>query len=385
MNGDLDGLVKKADFVVSEYSFPRTLIRRIRSLCKKYGTPCVGANSDAFVRLETDRIYAKQVAKSALDLDNYGVRHFTTHEELQAAMSLSRKQLAVLKPFKENNLYYESAYIMNPHDAIYLSNSIKNKVYPAGGMVVEDFLEGYEVCLGGYFDGKSFHNRVLVNQEYKGALEGNEGNILTGEVGTVLQWKRISDLPHALSRVMYKLENLLRTKSSIVSNGYYIGFIDINLMIVKGKVHLLEFTTRQGIPTEAEVLNTIDEYGKFLADLSGYRMDGGYTIDYETLYVCGCLCTYGLPYGLAWKVKKMRPQVFGLEKLKNPYQILWGCYDGDTVRSFLADRVLIVHGKGKTLKKAMDQYRSEASKISCWHSMIRKDIGYRWKEIEYVI
>jgi phosphoribosylamine-glycine ligase len=252
-------------------------------------------------------------------------------------------------------------------------------------VVVEDFLEGYEVCLGGYFDGKSFHNRVLVNQEYKGALEGNEGNILTGEVGTVLQWRHIASLPHALASIMYKLEEFLINKSSDPSNGYYIGFIDINLMIVKNRIHLLEFTTRQGIPTEAEVLNTIDEYGKFLADLSGYRMDGGWKIDYNTLYVCGCLCTYGLPYGLDWKVKKMQPQVYGLENLNNPYRILWGRYDGDAVRSFLADRVLVVHGKGKTLKKAMEQYQSEAAKISCWHSMIRKDIGYRWKEIDYVI
>jgi hypothetical protein len=145
MNGDLDGLVEESDFVVSEYAFPRTLIKRLLRLCKRHGVPIVGANSDAYIRLETDRIYAKQVSVGALGLQSYSVKRFLTHEDLQAALSLNRKQRVVLKPFKENAVYYESAYIMNPEDAIYLSNSIRNKVYPSGGMVVEDFLEGYEV------------------------------------------------------------------------------------------------------------------------------------------------------------------------------------------------------------------------------------------------
>lgn len=380
MNANLEDLVKISDFVFCDYYTPKSLIKNLFKLCKKYNTPLAGPPNEEHLKLELDRAYGKRVSSEYLGFSNVEVLTFTEPNDFVKYVH-SCKHRFVVKAFNQDRADIATYIPFSNEDALYMAEEDCFHMFGSGGVFVEPYHDGYEVCMGAWFDGYSFNDAILLNQEYKGALEWNQGDVKTGEVGTVMKFMPMKRLPINMRRKMQALEEYLRTAFKTP----YKGFIDVNTIITPKDIFLLEFTIRCGMPTELEVLEMVDSYGDLLAWESGYRDTfSGY--DFDNTYVFGALTPYGIPYGLSKDVMNMKPKVLGLEGLTNPFIMMYAHYDewGD-VRHTMDERALLIYGKGKTFSKARKQYVEEAVKVSAWHSMVRRDIGSRWKPINSVI
>ena len=111
-----------------------------------------------------------------------------------------------------------------------------------GGVVFEQRVEGIEVSFGAFFNGHKFTGDYYFYEEHKGACDGNEGGLLTGEVGTTMRYipwnckSRIAEILRGLEQELNRLGCC--------------GMIDINCILDnKNVLWFIEYTIRFGRPT----------------------------------------------------------------------------------------------------------------------------------------
>ncbi|HUT95964.1 MAG TPA: phosphoribosylamine--glycine ligase [Candidatus Paceibacterota bacterium] len=103
---------------------------------------------------------------------------------------------------------------------------------------LQKFVNGVEIGVGAFFNGKDFIYPININFEHKRVFPGNLGPF-AGEMGTLMFWSH----PNVLFN-----STLGKMKDALAESGY-IGYIDINC-IVNGKgIYPLEWTSRFGYPT----------------------------------------------------------------------------------------------------------------------------------------
>ena len=99
-------------------------------------------------------------------------------------------------------------------------------------------VNGVEVAVGGFFNGKKFITPININFEHKKLFPGEVGPP-TGEMGTSMFWSE----PNALfNRTLLKMEPKLAEEG-------YVGYIDVNCIVNNNGIYPLEFTSRFGYPT----------------------------------------------------------------------------------------------------------------------------------------
>ena len=112
------------------------------------------------------------------------------------------------------------------------SNTLKES------FIIQEFVAGIEMAVGGWFGPHGFGKHVLENWEFKKLMNDDMG-VATGEQGTVLKYTTESLLAE---KVLYPLEDTLHRLN-------YTGYVDINCIIDKrGNPWPLEFTNRPGWP-----------------------------------------------------------------------------------------------------------------------------------------
>src|SRR5215467_2073765 len=119
-------------------------------------------------------------------------------------------------------------------------------------------VNGVEVAVGAFFNGKNFIYPVNINFEHKKLFPGNLGPP-TGEMGTSMFWSP----PNALfNRTLLKMEPKLAEEG-------YVGYIDLNCIVNNNGIYPLEFTSRFGYPTiSIQQAGMTTPIGQFLADLA---------------------------------------------------------------------------------------------------------------------
>ena len=93
-------------------------------------------------------------------------------------------------------------------------------------------VNGVEVAVGGFFNGKKFITPININFEHKKLFPGEVGPP-TGEMGTAMFWSE----PNALfNRTLLKMEPKLAEEG-------YVGYIDVNCIVNNNGIYPLEFTS----------------------------------------------------------------------------------------------------------------------------------------------
>lgn len=127
----------------------------------------------------------------------------------------------------------------SPEDLVYMLTRWKKLSKHKSPFMLQEFVPGVEMAVGGWFGPGGFNEGWCENFEFKKLMNDDMG-VATGEQGTVLRYVRSSKLAR---KVLAPLEGSLEKLN-------YVGYIDVNCIIDdKGTPWPLEFTMRPGWPT----------------------------------------------------------------------------------------------------------------------------------------
>ena len=232
-------------------------------------------------------------------------------------------------------------------------------------------INGVEVAVGAFFNGKKFITPVNINFEHKKLFPGEVGPP-TGEMGTAMFWSE----PNALFN-----RTLLKMEAKLAEEGY-IGYIDLNCIVNNNGIYPLEFTSRFGYPTisiqHEGMLTPISEFFWELANGNEpkWRTRSGFQIgvrivvppfpfdDDETF------ASFSKNAAIVFK----RPNLEGIhiEDVK--------IVNGQWLVAGTSGVVLIVIGSGQTMRQTQAQVYSRIKNVLIPNMYYRTDIGDRWAE-----
>lgn len=127
----------------------------------------------------------------------------------------------------------------SPADMVYMLERWKRLNKLKNPFILQEFIGGIEMAVGGWFGPGGFNRGWCENWEFKKLMNDDKG-VATGEQGTILRCVRTSSLA---KKVLQPVEDQLASAG-------YVGYIDVNCIIDdEGNPWPLEFTMRPGWPT----------------------------------------------------------------------------------------------------------------------------------------
>jgi phosphoribosylamine---glycine ligase len=266
----------------------------------------------------------------------------------------------------------------SPEDMVFMLGRWKKRSTLKGKFILQDFIPGIEMAVGGFFGPGGFNEGWLENWEEKALMAGGTGPS-TGESGTTMRYVKKSKLA---DKVLKPLEDALdRVK--------YCGYIDVNTIIAEdGVAYPLEFTARFGYPTiniQQELHET--DLIQWLADLA-HGQDGQHL---KLNRIASGLVVAIPDYPTKSPLEKVLGiPVYGLtpslHQHVHPACMMWGTgpqeINGKIVEAPMpltaGDYVLITSGSGDTVCQARDAALRVAKRLKIPSSPFwRPDIGNR--------
>lgn len=211
-------------------------MRELGALHRDHPVPIIGGN-EASADWEIDRALGQSVLKKH-GIGTIPGREFTDCDAAIAYVKKHDKRF-VSKP-QGDTLDKALSYVSkSPADMVYMLERWKKLDKLKSPFILQDFVEGTEMAVGGWFGPGGFNDGWCENFEFKKLMNDDLGPA-TGEQGTVLRYTRQSKLAR---KVLAPLESELAKIN-------YCGYVDVNCIIDdKGNAWPLEFTTRFGWPT----------------------------------------------------------------------------------------------------------------------------------------
>ncbi len=232
-------------------------------------------------------------------------------------------------------------------------------------VVIEDYLEGEEVSIIGFYSNHRFLP-LLPAQDYKKVYDDDKGPN-TGGMGS---YSPVPFLKKDLLRLINKEITERIIEGNIKEGIDYTGALYIGLIITKNGPKVLEFNARFGDPETQAILPLIKN--NFIENI--LRISEGdepVNMDYHNLYsLCVVLCSEGYPQSYKKGIKieiKEEPMLYF-----HAGTILKG---GNFYTN--GGRVLNIIGLGETLIQARDNAYKEIGKINFEGMFYRKDIGLK--------
>lgn len=231
-------------------------------------------------------------------------------------------------------------------------------------------VEGVEVAVGAFFNGKEFAYPININFEHKKLFPGDLGPS-TGEMGTAMFWTGPNRI---FNQTLKKLEGKLAEEG-------YVGYIDLNCIVSGSNIYPLEFTARFGYPTifiQQEGIQTP------IADLL-YGLASGTRNSFKT--------RTGFQVGVRIVVPPFPfsdPETFRVKSKDTIIHFRRGkegmhfedvkLVNDEWVITGKSGVILVVVGMGSTMKQAQRQAYARIKNLIIPHMYYRVDIGDRWFE-----
>lgn len=233
---------------------------------------------------------------------------------------------------------------------------------------LQKFVQGVEVAIGAFFNGKDFIHPININFEHKKLFPSDIGPH-TPEMGTLMYWGN----PNPIFKA-----TLEKMRGSLVQSNYT-GYIDINCIANNTDIYPLEFTARFGYPTISTQLEGIlTPAGEWLLKLAkGEQFDLRTKKGFQVGVV---VAVPPFPYNdkKAAEIYKDLSIIF-----KGPN--LDGIHLGDV--KFVNENwhlagssgyALVVTGSGITVAEARKMAYNRIDNIILQNKFYRTDIGIRW-------
>ena len=190
-------------------------------------------------RLEADREFG-QAALRAVGLKTAASRTF--HDYADAVAYIGRHPGRYVLKFNGADALRTRNYVGSLNDGAdvqALLGFYASRADPAQEVdfVLMDHLQGVEVGVGAYFNGRQFLAAACIDFEHKRFFPGDLGE-LTGEMGTIVSYRHSGRL----------FDTVLAPLAGMLHDGGYCGYINVNLMANEQGLWPLEFTSRFGYP-----------------------------------------------------------------------------------------------------------------------------------------
>jgi phosphoribosylamine--glycine ligase len=257
--------------------------------------------------------------------------------------------------------------------------AILKKLPPAlaqNSFVLMEYVEGIEMGVGAYFNGKEFLTPACLDWEHKRFFPHDLGE-LTPEMGTVVTYERTS---HFFDLTLRKLGPLLRQHG-------YCGYINLNTIVNENGIWPLEFTCRFGYPGFAilDPLQRVGWGGLFASMITQSSTVFETSPDFAVGLV---LTTPPFPYERS-QVSELvgLPVLFEddltLEDRRHLHYGEVGLEDGRLITTGVGGWTMVVTGQGNTIQRAQSNAIKLANRVFAPNVRYRCDIGDRLIQGEF--
>lgn len=369
---DVEGMVafakeKKIDFVVVAPDDP--LVLGMADAMEEAGIPAFGP-SKAAAAIEGSKVFSKGLMKK------YGIptARYEVFDREEAAAAYVKAQNSYPTVIKADGLALGKGVIIAEDekaamDAIH--SIMGDRIFGASGsrIVVEEFLEGPEVSVLSFTDGKTIVPMVS-SKDHKRALDGDKG-LNTGGMGTIAPNPYYT--PEMADRCMREI--FLPTMAAMnAEKRTFKGCLYFGLMLTKNGPKVIEYNCRFGDPETQVVLPLLKAdlltifkavRDERLADVKVEFSDGA--------AACVILASGGYPqkYQTGFEIHGL--DAMGQAPGVTVYHAGTRLEDGKFLTS--GGRVLGVTAVGSDLSEALARSYAAAEKIVFEGVHYRKDIG----------
>ena len=252
-----------------------------------------------------------------------------------------------------------------------LENMLVKKIFGESGneIVIEEFLNGPEVSIHAFSDGKNY--KIFPPSQDHKKIGENDTGLNTGGMGT------IAPVPFMTNELLLKIEKEIVAPTidgMAKDENTFIGLIYPGLMLTKNGPKILEYNARFGDPETQSYMRLLDSDILDIFDACIDENLDKVEIKWKNLFACTIiLASKGYPgnyekgkviYGI--KEAELDKDIFVFHAgTKNK--------DGDLVTN--GGRVLGVSAVGNNLKETLQKAYKAIEKISFEGMQYRKDIG----------
>ncbi|BDY13520.1 phosphoribosylamine--glycine ligase [Hydrogenimonas cancrithermarum] len=255
------------------------------------------------------------------------------------------------------------------------SEMLSGKAFGEAGtkIVVEEFLDGYELSLFAICDGKDFV-MLPAAQDHKRLLDNDEGPN-TGGMGAYAPTPLIDD------ELYRKIETrIIRpTVDGMAEEGMpFEGVLFAGLMIVNGEPYTLEFNVRFGDP-ECEVLMPLlkTPAGELFDKAASGRLDE-LNVEFIDKYAVGVvMASRNYPYKSSEPAEIIVDKIVHTELVDKAHIDFAGVSLIDGKLMATGGRVLVCVGLGETIKEARDYAYMLCGQVHFAGKQCRSDIAYQ--------
>lgn len=240
-------------------------------------------------------------------------------------------------------------------------------------IVVEEFLDGYELSVFAICDGKDY--KVLPAAQDHKRLKDNDEGPNTGGMGAYAPTPLIND---ALYKKVEERVIKPTLKGMEAEGNPFEGVLFIGLMIVKGEPIVLEYNVRFGDP-ECEILMPLIESS--VSELFCKAATGdlkNLDIKVSKQYAVGIvIASENYPYGSSKPAEIIINEPLDIEIEKYTHISYAGVSKDDERLFATGGRVLLCIGLGESIKEARDRAYARCGDIHFAGKKYRSDIAYQ--------
>lgn len=354
---------KEIDFAVVAPDDP--LVLGCVDALEAEGIPCFGPDKKAAI-IEGSKIFSKNLMKKyGIPTAEYAV--FDNEEEALKYLETAPIPTVV----KADGLALGKGVIIaetreQAIDAVH--SMMSEKVFGESGtrVVIEEYLEGTEVSVLSFTDGKTLVPMVS-SQDHKRALDGDKG-LNTGGMGTVAPNPYYTEdvARECMDKIFIPTMNAMNNEGRTFKGCLYFG-----LMLTKNGPKVIEYNCRFGDPETQVVLPLLkSDLLEIFKAVRYERLEKCKVEFYDKSACCVVMASEGYPqnYEKGYEItfENGRENIFVAgAKLR----------DGKLLTN--GGRVLGVTRTGDTLKEAIDNAYEAVKTVKFENAYYRKDIGQR--------
>lgn len=353
-------------------------LRDLDALRRDYPESLVISASQETAEWELDREVGQKVMK-AHGIQTIPSKTFSNYDQAIAYVKKQDKRF-VSKPSGDADKAL-SYCAKSPEDMVYMLERWKKLGKLKGDFILQEFIPGTEMAIGGWFGPAGWLPGWCENFEFKKLMNDDMG-VATGEQGTVLRYVASSKLARKVLEPL--TDELLKLG--------YVGYIDVNTIIDEsGTPWPLEFTMRPGWPT-FNIQQALHEGDciEWLADLANGEASAPWAANLDKVAIGVVLSIPDYPYSHITRKEVVGVPVYGITSRMwpnlHPCEMMMAeCPDkiGERISTVpmpatAGDYVLVMTATAPTVQDAKRTVYRRLKALSVPNSpMYRTDIGDR--------